>query len=520
MYEVRQIIQRLRLGETDRGIARAQRVGRRTVAQIRALAAGQNWLDAGSPVPDDAMIAAQYKASAGTSGETSGKEAGGGLSKAARNLSTVAPYREEVLAWHRQGIAVSSIRQALVRQHGYAGSVHAVHRFIGRHAPEPPAATVMLDFAVGEQVQVDFGAGPLITDRQTDETFKTWFFVMTLSWSRHQYAEVVRNQSVETWLSCHRHAFEWFNGVPRKVRIDNPKCAITKACYYEPTVQRAYGELALGYGFVIDPCPVADPAKKGRVEAGVKYIKGNFAPLREFHSVAHANEQLHAWILGEAGNRLHGSTRERPLKRFSEIEQALLQPLPAMAPACATWAKAKLHPNCHVQHDYCHYSAPFRLIHQTLWIEITPDALRLYHEHELVAIHPRLFKPGAKSTVEDHLPPDAQAYLMRDPQWCLAQAAAAGPATLAVVERLFAHRVLDHLRAVQGLLRLADQYGRKRLDAACSRALNFGAPAYRTIKQILKDGLDQQPGLLDAAALEAPYLSGGRFGRAAAGLLH
>ena len=34
MYEVRQIIQRLRLGETDRGIALSQRVGRRTVSQI------------------------------------------------------------------------------------------------------------------------------------------------------------------------------------------------------------------------------------------------------------------------------------------------------------------------------------------------------------------------------------------------------------------------------------------------------------------------------------------------------
>jgi hypothetical protein len=135
------------------------------------------------------------------------------------------------------------------------------------------------------------------------------------------------------------------------------------------------------------------------VESGVKYVKGNFMPLREFHSLAHANAQLQAWIQGEAGNRLHGSTRERPLMRFNETEQALLQPLPAVAPTCPTWAKAKLHGNCHVQHAYCHYSAPFRLIHQTLWLEITPDVVRIYHEHELVAIHPRLFKAGTRSTV-------------------------------------------------------------------------------------------------------------------------
>ena len=89
-----------------------------------------------------------------------------------------------------------------------------------------------------------------------------------------------------------------------------------------------------------------------------------------------------------------------------------VEPLPAIAPAWATWAKAKLHGNCHVQHEYCQYSAPFRLIHQTLWLEITPDALRIYQEHDLVAIHPRLFKPGTHSTAKAHVPPEPAAMLI------------------------------------------------------------------------------------------------------------
>ena len=62
-----------------------------------------------------------------------------------------------------------------------------------------------------------------------------------------------------------------------------------------------------------------------------------------------------------------------------------------------------------------------------------PHMIRIYHDHELVAIHPRLFKHGEVSTVTDHLPPDAQAYLVRDPQWCLTQAKGIGSACLAVV---------------------------------------------------------------------------------------
>jgi len=84
-----------------------------------------------------------------------------------------------------------------------------------------PEATCILDFAPGEAVQVDFGKGPDITDVFTDQTFKTWIFVMTLCFSRHLYAEIVTDQKVSTWLSCHRRAFEFFNGVPAKAIIDN-----------------------------------------------------------------------------------------------------------------------------------------------------------------------------------------------------------------------------------------------------------------------------------------------------------
>ena len=504
MYEIRQIIQQLRLGGSQRQIARSQQVGRKTVATIEGIATAQGWLDPAASIPEDDRLATYFKSP----------------NKAPQNVSSVEIFREEILTWHAQGINATTIRLALQRKHGYSGSVYAIYRLLKREPDATPKATVILDFPVAQMAQADFGSGPLITDRQSGEIMKTWIFVMTLAWSRHQYAEFVRNQTVETWLACHRHAFEFWNGVPQKIRIDNPKCAITRACYYEPTVQRAYGDLALGYSFIIDPCPVRDPAKKGIVESGVKYVKGNFMPLREFHGLAHANEQLLTWVMGEAGNRIHGTTRERPLKRFAETEQALMLPLPAIAPECPTWAKAKLHPNCHVQLDQCYYSAPFRLIHQTLWLEISPYALRIYWEHELVAVHPRKFKPGDRSTVDDHLPPDAQAYFMRDPQWCLAQSKTVGPACLAVVESLFGHRVLDHLRAAQGLLRLSDQFGRIRLEAACARALNFGTPSYRTVKHILKDGLDRQPDLLESAELEAPYRGLGRFSRDPVDLLH
>jgi len=173
------------------------------------------------------------------------------------------------------------------------------------------AATTILEFAPADAVQVDFGAGPVLSVEGID--VRTWIFVMTLCWSRHQYAEIVLDQTVETWLACHRRAFEWFGGRPERVIIDNAKCAIIRACRYDPAVQRSYAALTEAYGFKIDACPPRDPQKKGVVESGVKYVKKSFVPLREFRDLADANRQLREWVMQEAGTRTHGTTHEQPL---------------------------------------------------------------------------------------------------------------------------------------------------------------------------------------------------------------
>jgi hypothetical protein len=335
---------------------------------------------------------------------------------------------------------------------------------------------------------------------------------MTLCFSRHQYAEVIWDQRVETWLACHRRAFEWFNGVPARLIIDNAKCAITRASLRDPEVQRAYGEYAEGYGFKIDACPPGEPQLKGRVEAGVKYIKRAFLPLREFRNLADANAQLRRWILAEAGNRTHGTTHTQPLAQFESVEKAHLGSLPDVPPELAVWGKVKVHRDAHIQFEKAYYSVPFRLIGQRLWLKATPAAVRLYRDHELVATHPRHTRPGARSTVDDHLPPNALAYAMRDPQWCLRQAEAIGPHCQGLIQRLFADRVLDNLRAAQGVIRLKEKYGSTRLESACQRALAFDNPRYRSVKTILEKGLDQQP---DPAAafdtLAESYAGAARF---------
>ena len=325
-----------------------------------------------------------------------------------------------------------------------------------------------------------------------DKLRRTWAFVMTLCFSRHQYVEFVWDQSAATWLGCHRRAFEWFGAVPLRVTIDNAKCAITKACSKDPTVQRAYAECAEGYGFKIDPCPPYDPQKKGIVESGVKYVKGNFLALREFRNLADLNEQARAWVTGVAGIRIHGTTRQAPLALFA-TERPLMQALPAIAPDLGTWHQVTLHRDCHVKFDYRLYSAPFALVGKVLWLRATDGAVALYDEFRHVATHAKGLKPGERKTIRDHLPPKAQAFFARDRQWLGMQALLVGTSCAQLIDRLLADKILERLRAAQGVIGLGKTYGNARLEAACTRALAHDSPFYRTVKTILSTGADKAP---------------------------
>jgi transposase len=499
MHHYRQVIVRLRLGDTIRSIANAGLASRKKIRIIQKMSIQQGWLNIEHELPSDEILAKYFKR----------------ISTSPVTQSSVLIYQEQIEAWCKQGIQASTICAALQRNHGFNGSYDSVQRFVKKFKDTTSVdVTTILEFKPAECAQIDFGAGPKLINESTGEIISTWIFVMVLAWSRHMYAEIVLKQDVATWLGCHWRAFTWFGGIPNKTTIDNPKCAITKACYYDPEAQRSYSEFAQECGFMISPCPPREPKKKGRVESGVKYVKNNFVPLRNFRDLVDANEQLKKWILETAGNRNHGTTHEKPLTLFA-TEQLLLEPLPDNPPECAVWQKVILQGDCHVSYLKCRYSAPYKLAKQILWLRATETTVRLYQENTLVAMHPRLFGAGPRSTLDEHLPPNAVAYCMKDPQWCLEQARRIGSYCEKVVDKLLTHSVVDHLRAAQGIVGLQKKYGDARLDAACRRALAFECPRYRPIKDILNKGLEYAalPEQDAFDALAKSYTGKGRFDR-------
>lgn len=477
MLEIRELIRRVQLGEGDRQIARDLQVSRKTVSKYRAWAQQHDLVT--GPLPDAATLQAQLKTTLP-------------VSPPPATPSKVAPFREQVIALRQRGVECQAIFAILREQHAFGGSYGAVYRFVRHLEPRTPDACVRVERDPGDEAQVDFGYAGLLHDPASDTVRKAWAFVMTLSFSRHSYVEFVFDQEVDTWLRCHRRAFEWFGGVPHRVVLDNLKAAIVQAALYDPVVQRAYRECAEHYGFLISPCRPRTPEHKGKVEqGGVHYVKRNFLAARAFRDVHDANERVWVWCVETAGRRIHGTTKEQPLTRFDTIEREALLPLPAAPYALATWKQAKLHPDCHVVFDHAFYSAPHRLIGQKLWVRGADTSVRIFYQHELVATHPRATRRGQRLTNPDHLPPAKVAGLLATPASCVRRAAEIGAATSDVVGRLLGERPLDRLRTVMGILKLAHKFGPRRLEAACGRALQYDDLTYGTLKRILDRGLDQ-----------------------------
>lgn len=475
MYEYQQIVYRLRSGESQRSIARSRLVSRKKLREVFEISKKLGWLDKKGMPNADALSAAFCM-------------------KDPLRDSKLEPYKGLIGPLLERGFSTRVIHQYLIEEHSFAGSYSCVQRYT-KHLLKisPKNLTVPLNFKAGEAAQVDFGQGPVLLDQRSNKQVRTWFFVMTLCFSRHQYVELVRHQDVETWLHCHKNAFEWFGGVPKKVIIDNPKCAIIKASSREPEVQRSYEELAQSYGFIIHACPPRDPQKKGRVESGVKYVKRNFLPLRQLGSLQEGNKQLKEWILEKAGHRIHGTTRERPLDRFVEVEQAALKPLPSDPIEICTWHKARLYRDCHIRFDYGRYSAPYRYANQVLWLKVTPTTVSIYADHRCLTTHARTFDPDKPRTRIEHLPANTRAFFSQDAVWCQEQAERIGEHCLIVVETLLTDPVRDLLRAAQSVIRLARKYNRARVESACRRAVLFHSINLSTIQEILKKGLDYEP---------------------------
>jgi len=225
VVDVREILRQLRMEESDRQIASRTGASRSTVAKYRNWAKEKDLLRDVLPAPGilDNLLKGAEDIVVNT------------------QVSKAEPYRELIERMLReQGCTGQVIFERLRENHNFDGSYWSIIRFIRRLEEKEPEAFIRMETAPGKQAQVDFGYAGKMFDPLIKKLRRAWGFMMTLSCSRHQFGKFVFDQKVETWLSLHREAFEFFGGVPKEIVLDNLKAAIVKAALYEPHVTKEH----------------------------------------------------------------------------------------------------------------------------------------------------------------------------------------------------------------------------------------------------------------------------------------
>jgi transposase len=203
--------------------------------------------------------------------------------KAPQSTTTLDRWMEHVKTLAGRGLGPRAIYDRLRLEHtDFDGSYWAVKRLVKRIKVERGVraedVAIPVETRAGEVAQVDFGEIGRLWDPVTGRLRRAWVFVMVLGHSRRMVARIVFDQKVETWLQLHVEAFAELGGVPEVVVPDNLKAAVIRAAFGvggAVALNRSYRELARHFGFKVDPAPVRQPKKKGKVESGVRYVKRN-----------------------------------------------------------------------------------------------------------------------------------------------------------------------------------------------------------------------------------------------------
>ena len=307
-----------------------------------------------------------------------------------------------------------------------------------------------------------------------------------LCYSRLMYLEFTVSQTMEHFLGCHVNAFEAFAGrVPAKIMVDNLKSAVLqRLCGQAPVFNPRYADFARHHRFEIAPCNVRAGHEKGRVEAGVGYVKKNFLAGLDIPDFRALNPAARHWLDSVANVRIHGETHKRPLDLFA-LERDQLRPLPELLYDLGAVHTVRASNRFRVTFDTNRYSVPAEYASQRLTLKSYSDRLCIYHHHRLLARHRRSYERHRDFEHPDHpralLEQRRKASTQRLLQRFVSLTARADE-----YYRELAHRRLNPVHHVRKIVALSETYGADATARALDDAFEYGAFSSDYITNLLE----------------------------------
>jgi len=394
--------------------------------------------------------------------------------------SKLDPFKGDIIRLLAQhAYSAQQIFQQL-KERGYLGRYSILKGFVRQVRPKPRPAFLTLHFEPGECAQVDWGCAGSVPVGSTQRRLS--FFIMVLAFSRKMYLEFTLAETLEHFLACHQHAFEYFGGVVRQVWVDNCKVAVLSRADGAIVFNPRYLDFANHHGFQIRACGPSQPQEKGRVENAVGYVKKNFLQglaLTDFQAV---NPAARYWLETVANVRVHRQTQKTPQELFPQEKLKPLHPLPYQAAIVDT---VRVNSQFRVTVDGNRYSVPCQYASSRLTLKRFPDRLLLCDQEKLVAEHVRRYDRHQDYELPDHVAPLLLHRKKAREQKLFLRFLALCPKANDYYQQLEQRR-LNPKHHVQKIVALSELYGAEAVARAMEDAFTYQAFSCEYIANLLQ----------------------------------
>ena len=477
----RKIVEQLVSGKSFNAVCRDLQVGRNRVSHIREMAREYGYLEGSTPIPPypEALFPEPLD------GRSLQK------SEADMQLQGQRPWIEDRLLAGWQPISIYEelpARNEFLISIGRSSFYRFLHRYkltgIGEEARRKVVGEIIHE--PGEALIIDWGKLRDVIEPETGKKRTLWAFVGIMGHSRYMIIRLVWTHDVTTTLTVLEDIIKELDGVPKKIVSDNPKCFALEASKYEPLLNPAYERFAAHYGTQIECLPPRSPELKGKVERMMPFVRRLYqAHGNAWYGLAESQEYINRKV-AIANERIHGTTRRRPVDVFSEEERAALKSLPAIAYEIEEFHEGKVRKDGHVRFRNKYYSVEEQHIGRKVIIIGNSTQVSIYYKGKLTEVHNRITDPYiSKSTKDCHKAPWERS--IREGSYYRKAAAKLGPYVEEVVVRLLkqGNGFID-TRKIWGILALDKKYTDVQINEACRKALSVEAYGYRSILTLLE----------------------------------
>lgn len=475
MQKVREVLRLSELGFNQRAIARATEVARSSLQEYLRLAsiAGINYEQASLKTDTELREALKKKRP--------------GRSRAAIS----SPDFEQV---HKSMMSTKGVTLELLWKEWKAtqSEDYSYSTFCRRYREHIKHTKVVMrqSYTPGELLISDYAGVTLSYWEYDGKEVSVQIFVSCLGFSNHIYAEGSRGQKISDWINSHIRAFNYYGGVTAAVVIDNLKSGVKTPNRYEPEINKTFEEFGAHYSTTIFPVRSNQPRDKAKVEQAVQQVERDIlAPLRNqrFTSLEEINVVI-AESLEVLNSRLmkdYGLSRR---ELFNSTEKNTLMPLPALPFILASWKRARVGLDYHIEFEKHRYSVPYYLTSKEVMIKVTEKLVEVFCDNERVASHYRAHKPFEFSTIEAHMPPNHLAVKSWTEENFISWSRTVGEQMCLLIKNIIATPCFrqQSYRTILGIQRVSKQAGLSIAEAAATRANERGVRSARGFTKILE----------------------------------